>query len=115
MWGVPVCVRYGTADGSKVSCEMLDKAQGSMVLAGASQPTWVMPNANARAITVSAWARQNWPAWPMQIGRLGDAEQLAYADAVNAGFRHGDLDAGDALAALKPLTASKTARWRPRR
>src|SRR6185312_6635358 len=53
-WGVPVCVRYGTAangkdkaQSSKVACEMLDKATGSMVLAGAGTPTWIMPNANA--------------------------------------------------------------------
>jgi cytosol alanyl aminopeptidase len=42
-----------------------------------------------------------------QVGKFSDAEQLAYADAVNASFRHGDLDAGDVLIALKPLTASK--------
>src|SRR3546814_13387518 len=28
VWGVPVCVRYGTVDGSKVACEMLAKESG---------------------------------------------------------------------------------------
>jgi alanyl aminopeptidase len=41
-----------------------------------------------------------------EVGKLSDAEQLAYADAIDASFGHGDLDAGDVLAALKPLTAS---------
>ena len=107
VWGVPVCVRYGTAAGSKVSCEMLDKATGSMVLAGASTPTWVMPNANASGYYRFSLGKQALAKLTAQVSKLSDAEQLAYADAVNASFRRGDLDAGDVLAAFKPLTASK--------
>ena len=107
IWGVPVCVRYGTADGSKVSCEMLDKTTGSMVLAGASNPTWVMPNANASGYYRFSLGKDGLASLVKQVGKLSDAEQLAYADAVNASFRHGDLDAGDVLTALQPLTSSK--------
>ncbi|HEV2679932.1 MAG TPA: M1 family metallopeptidase [Rhodanobacter sp.] len=107
IWGVPVCVRYGTAAGSKVSCEMLDKATGSMVLADASNPTWVMPNANASGYYRFSLGKDGLAGLVKQVGKLSDAEQLAYADAVNASFRHGDLDAGDVLTALQPLTASK--------
>ena len=107
VWGVPVCVRYGTTDGSKVSCEMLDKASGSMLLAGASTPTWVMPNANASGYYRFSLGKQALANLTAQVGKLSDAEQLAYADAVNASFRRGDLDAGDVLAAFKPLTSSK--------
>ena len=108
VWGVPVCVRYGTAGGSKVDCQMLDKAQGSMVLAGASTPTWVMPNAGAQGYYRFGMTKGDLAALGKQIGTLADTEQLAYADAVSAGFRRGDIDAADALAALKPLAASKT-------
>jgi cytosol alanyl aminopeptidase len=107
IWGVPVCVRYGTADGSKVACEMLDKATGSMVLAGASNPTWIMPNANASGYYRFSLDKSELGGLVKQIGKLSDAEQLAYADAISASFRHGDLDAGDMLAALQPLTGSK--------
>jgi len=107
IWGVPVCVRYGTADGSKVACEMLDKAIGSMVLAGASNPTWIMPNANASGYYRFSLDKSELGGLVKQIGKLSDAEQLAYADAISASFRHGDLDAGDMLAALQPLTGSK--------
>ena len=107
IWGVPVCVRYGTADGSKVACEMLDKATGSMVLAGASKPTWIMPNANASGYYRFSLDKSELGGLVKQIGKLSDAEQLAYADAIGASFRHGDIDAGDMLAALQPLTASK--------
>ncbi len=107
LWGVPVCVRYGTADGSKVGCEMLGKATGSMVLAGASQPTWIMPNANAGGYYRFSLDKPQLVDLTAHVGKLSDAEQLAYADAVSASFRRGDLDAGDVLAAFKPLTDSK--------
>ncbi|WP_449425279.1 ERAP1-like C-terminal domain-containing protein, partial [Rhodanobacter lindaniclasticus] len=107
IWGVPVCVRYGTPDGSKVACEMLDKASGSMVLAGASKPTWVMPNANASGYYRFSLDKEALNKLVKQVGTLSDAEQLAYADAINASYRRGDLDAGQVLAALQPLTQSK--------
>ncbi|MFS8138770.1 MAG: ERAP1-like C-terminal domain-containing protein, partial [Thermomonas sp.] len=107
VWGIPVCVRYGTADGSKLACDMLDKATGSMLLAGASKTTWIMPNANASGYYRFSMGKQSLAALTAQVHKLSDAEQLAYADAVGASFQHGDLDAGDVLAALKPLTTSK--------
>jgi len=108
VWGVPVCVRYGSADGSKVSCQILDQAQGSMVLADASQPVWVMPNANGSGYYRFGMAKADLVGLGQRIGQLADTEQLAYADAIKAGFHNGDLDAGDVLAALKPLSVSKT-------
>jgi len=107
VWGVPVCVRYGTEGGSEVACEMLDKASGSMLLPGASNPTWVMPNANASGYYRFSLDKAALSGLVEQVGKLSDAEQLAYADAVNASFRHGELDAGDVLVALQPLTSSK--------
>jgi alanyl aminopeptidase len=107
VWGIPVCVRYGTADGSKVSCDVLAKATGIMLLAGASQPTWIMPNANASGYYRFSLGKKELADLTAHVGQLSDAEQLAYADAIDASFQHGDLDAGDALAALKPLTSSK--------
>ncbi|MEO7068380.1 MAG: M1 family metallopeptidase [Rhodanobacter sp.] len=107
VWGIPMCVRYGTADGSKVSCDMLDQAHGTMTLADASKPTWVMPNANGLGYYRFALDPTDLTNLAAKVGTLGDAEQLAYADAVSASFKHGDIDAAAALAALKPLTSSK--------
>jgi alanyl aminopeptidase len=113
LWGVPVCVRYGTsangkdeAQTSKVECKMLDQASGSMALPGAGKPTWVMPNANASGYYRFSLDKPQLTRLTAVVGKLSDAEQLAYADAVSASFRRGDLDAGDVLAAFKPLTAS---------
>lgn len=108
VWGIPVCVRYGTADGSKVSCEMLDKPTGTMELTGASSATWVMPNAYGRGYYRFSLAKSEWADLTQHIASLSDTEQLAYADGIDAGFRHGDLNAADALAALKPLAGVST-------
>jgi len=108
LWGIPVCVRYGTADGSKVACDMLDKSSGTMLLPGASKSTWVMPNANAAGYYRFSLGKGELAALTREVAKLSDTEQLAYADAIHASFEHGDLDAGQVLAALKPLTASKT-------
>jgi cytosol alanyl aminopeptidase len=108
VWGVPMCVRYGVAGGDKVKCEIFNTAEGSMVLDGATKGTWVMPNANGRGYYRFAEGKADLANLAKVVGKLSDAEQLAYADAVRAGFQHGDLDAGDVLAALKPVTASST-------
>lgn len=107
VWGVPVCVRYGTADGSKVNCELLEKATGTIALPGASATTWVMPNANASGYYRFGMGKDDLVRLGGQISHLTDAEQLAFADAADASFHHGDIGAGDLLAALKPLTASR--------
>jgi alanyl aminopeptidase len=104
-----MCVRYGTAGGAnKVKCELLDQATGTMVLDDAAKGTWVLPNANGRGYYRFAQSKTDLAALSKVVGTLSDAEQLAYADAVRAAFLHGDLDAGNVLAALKPITASKT-------
>ena len=108
LWGIPVCVRYATSDGTKVSCELFDQPTGTMVLADASASTWVMPNANARGYYRFNLSKQAWADLTQHVAVLSDTEQLAYADSIDAGFRHGDLNAGDALAALKPLTSVAT-------
>lgn len=109
VWGVPMCVRYGTTGGAnKVKCELLDQATGTMVLDDAAKNTWVLPNADGRGYYRFAQSKKDLASLAKVVGTLSDAEQLAYADAARAAFQHGDLDAGDVLAALKPLTASKT-------
>jgi alanyl aminopeptidase len=53
-------------------------------------------------------AKPEWHVLTQHVSTLKDTEQLAYADGIDAAFRHGELDAGDVLAALKPLTAAST-------
>jgi alanyl aminopeptidase len=107
IWGVPVCVRTGVG-AANVQCQMLDKAQGSMTLAGNQCPAWYMPNADARGYYRFSMAPADMAKLNGALDKLSDGEQLAYADAIDAAFHRGDIDAHDALAIMPELAASKT-------
>jgi cytosol alanyl aminopeptidase len=109
IWGIPVCVRYAAKVGLKVSCSVLDKPTGSMVLEDAATSAWVMPNADARGYYRFSLDKAGWSDLTQHAGMLTAPEQLAYADSIDAGFHKGEWNAGEAMAALKPLTAEATA------
>jgi alanyl aminopeptidase len=67
-----------------------------------------MPNANARGYYRFNLSKQDWNTLTQHVASLSDTEQLAYADSIDAGFRHGDLNASDVMNALKPLTGVAT-------
>ncbi len=109
LWGIPVCVRYSLASGNaKTQCELLDQEQGRMVLQGASASSWYMPNADAAGYYRFNMAHDDLVRLTDNIDKLPDTEQLAYADAINAGFSRGDLDAAAVLAAAPRLAKSGT-------
>ncbi|MEO6921810.1 MAG: M1 family metallopeptidase [Collimonas sp.] len=109
VWGIPVCVRYSVAGGDpKTQCELLDQAQGMMLLPGATASSWYMPNADAAGYYRFDMARDDLARLTGNLAQLPDTEQLAYADAINAGFRRGDLDAAAVLAAAPALAQSGT-------
>ncbi|HST29004.1 MAG TPA: M1 family metallopeptidase [Rudaea sp.] len=104
VWGVPMCVR--TPAGTR--CELFDTATGSMALADASCPAWYVPNAGARGYYRFSMAAKDLAKINGAFDQLSDAEKLAYADAIDAAFRHGDIDAHDVLAAVRKLAPSRT-------
>jgi alanyl aminopeptidase len=104
VWGVPLCVR--TPAGT--SCEMLATAQGEMRLKDAACPAWYMPNAGARGYYRFSMAAPDLAKLNGALGQLSDTEKLAYADAIDAAFRHGDIDAHAVLAAVRELAPAKT-------
>jgi alanyl aminopeptidase len=46
-WDIPVCVRYGSGEGSRNACTMLTQAEQDWRLGSGSCPAWVAANANA--------------------------------------------------------------------
>lgn len=105
-WGIPVCAR--TPAGT--DCTLLDKRSGELALSGKSCPAWVMPNADARGYYRFVMPHKDFEALSkVAADQLNDAEKLAWADAVDSGFRHGDFHAAEALTAMKVLAPSKTA------
>ncbi|MEQ4573487.1 MAG: ERAP1-like C-terminal domain-containing protein, partial [Gammaproteobacteria bacterium] len=105
-WGVPVCVKYGTAQGVRRACEMISGADGSIVLEGAGEDSWVLPNADGAGYYRFSLPKAQLAALGRHVNALNDAERLAYADAIDAAFRRGDADTADVLAAMKQLASA---------
>jgi aminopeptidase N len=103
LWGIPVCVRF--PDG--VQCRMLDTGTADMKIDGGRCPAWYVPNANGDGYYRFEMARPDRAALVKVIAQRNDAEQLVYADSVDAGFRRGDLDAAEVLDAMRRLAPSK--------
>ena len=104
LWQVPVCARYGRGDSVQEGCTLLTSASGSLPLAGAECPAWVMPNADGAGyyrFTLPApdHSRLSKDGWP----RLTARERLAVADSLTAAFAAATLPAADVLGALLPL------------
>ncbi len=105
-WGIPVCARSSAG----TDCTMLEKPTGTLALSGETCPIWVMPNADARGYYRFVMPHTDFAALSKVVAdTLDDAEKLAWSDAVDSGFRHGDFDAEDALTAMRVLAPSKTA------
>ena len=105
-WGVPVCVKYGTAQGVQRTCQMLSRGDGSIELKGADRNSWVLPNADGIGYYRFSLPKAQLAALGAHLDALNDAEKLSYADAVNAAFRKGDADSADVIAAMQRLAPS---------
>lgn len=109
-WGVPVCVKYGKGKNQVgTACQMLEDRSGSIALEGAGKNTWVFPNARGAGYYRFSLPKKQLAALGKQIGQLDENERLAYADAIDAAYRHGDADSDAVLAALTQLAPSASA------
>jgi len=112
LWGIPVCIRYGEPGApvaqSQVQCTLLDQAEGDVVLKGASDKVWYIPNADAAGYYHFAEAPDDFKRLSAQVAKLPDTEQLAFADAVSASYQHGDSDVTAVIEAARILAASPT-------
>ncbi|HBK45198.1 MAG TPA: aminopeptidase [Xanthomonadaceae bacterium] len=108
-WGLPVCVKYGTANGVQRTCQMVSGADGSIELKGAGRNSWVFPNADGAGYYRFSLPKAQLATLGQHIDALDDAEKLAYADAIDAAFRTGDADVADVVAAMKQLAPARAA------
>ncbi|HJU07673.1 MAG TPA: M1 family metallopeptidase [Rhodanobacteraceae bacterium] len=102
-WGIPVCVRFphGT------QCQMLDGKSAQMSIEGGQCPSWYMPNADGVGYYRFSMAKADRSALVDVIAQRDDAEQLVYADSVDADFHRGEIGADEVLAAMRELAPSK--------
>ncbi|MEO7066887.1 MAG: M1 family metallopeptidase [Rhodanobacter sp.] len=103
LWGLPVCMRFPNG----TQCQLLDSKTADMKVQGGQCPAWYMANANGDGYYRYEMADADQAALTKVIAQRADGEQLAYADSIDAAFHRGDLDAAQALAAMRELAPSK--------
>jgi len=106
----PVCVTVGeaSAPGGRRACTLLDGAEGTLPIEGASCGAWVMPNAGATglyrwALPIADERLLVTAAWPSLSAR----ERVAVATNLAAALHAGTLPAADILSLLPALARAR--------
>ncbi|MCA0392647.1 MAG: M1 family metallopeptidase [Proteobacteria bacterium] len=109
-WTLPMCVRYGDGEATRTQCALVSGRASRVELHEArSCPAWVMPNADARGYYRYVLEAPLQAALTGRFASLGEREQQAYADALQAGFKAGTLASSAFLAALPQLAGARSA------
>ncbi|MEO6409792.1 MAG: M1 family aminopeptidase [Burkholderiaceae bacterium] len=106
-WRVPVCVRWGDAQGGGGSqCSLVGASSNVLALKAPSCPAWVMPNAGGAGYYRFALGAEDAAALEANFDRLDEREQRAYADSIDAAFSAGVIDVPRFLRASTRLAAA---------
>ncbi|UXI67636.1 M1 family metallopeptidase [Tahibacter amnicola] len=106
-WGIPVCIRSGRGDVVAEQCHLVESATADIAIEGGC-PDWYHANANGQGYYRISMAKADQSKLTAVVASLPDAEQLAYADMIRAGFERGEVDAPTVLAAMEKLSTSRT-------
>lgn len=106
-WQVPLCVRYGTADGTGKDCMLLTGAKARLPLKATSCPTFVMPNADGAGYYRFALDATGWQSLMANFDHLGEAEALLAADSLSAAWKADRLPTDAWLAGVRTIAQSK--------
>jgi alanyl aminopeptidase len=105
-WHIPVCVRYGTADGDTVRrCERITTASARMTLTEAQCPAWVMPNAAGSGYYRIALDDAGWNALLERLAALDESEARTLQGSLSAAFRSGDASAATLIDSFAAFAA----------
>lgn len=102
-WSLPLCVRYGQADGAHEQCALVEGAEATVELKARSCPSWVMPNADGAGYYRFDLAPADQARLEANFDKLSEREQRSYADSVDAAFSAGRLDSQAFLRAAARL------------
>ncbi|MBL4633554.1 MAG: M1 family metallopeptidase [Kofleriaceae bacterium] len=107
-WSLPVCYRYPSNDGRVIrECTMLTEQATRVRLKRSSCPPCVHPNDLESGYYHYKLEPSGYSALYSQ-GRLDPREQLGFLHSVNASLRSGELELGDALRVLAPMSNSRS-------
>lgn len=110
IWQVPVCVRWGSRQGTGRACTLLRAPSGTLELEGARRcPDWVVGNEGARGYYRVAYPPELLSALGRRLGKLPVAEQVAFLADARALVLAGRLPIGDALALATKVSADRGA------
>jgi alanyl aminopeptidase len=104
-WQIPVCARYGSGDGWRETCRLVDAERRRIPLEGGCAE-WVMPNASAAgyyrwALAPDDGRRLLTNGWSL----LSAPERLSVAMNLEASFRAGAIGPNEVFPALAALAA----------
>ena len=106
LWQVPFSARWGSADGSGGSMQMmLTEASSILPFEEGPCPDWVMPNADGKGYWRFTTNPENWAGLTEAFGSLTPGEQLVFADSVTAAFNAGSIDASTMLSGIAATTS----------
>lgn len=106
-WQLPLCVRYGTAEGVGKDCALLTSASTRIPLKADGCPTFVMPNADGAGYYRFALDAAGWQSLLANFDQLNELEALLAADSLSAAYQANRLSTDAWLAAVATLATSK--------
>jgi len=104
VWGLPVCVRHGSAEGAQ--CALVREPRAELALRGGACGSWVMPNAGGAGYYRFALPPDEWARLEGTFASLAPREQGMTADALTAGFERGTRAPADVLRGASRIAAS---------
>lgn len=106
-WQIPLCVRYGTAEGTGKECTLLTDVTARMPLTTKSCPTFVMPNSDGAGYYRFALDKAGWQNLMANFDRLTETGAIMAADSVSAAYEANRMPTETWLAAVRTIASSK--------
>ncbi|WP_371398463.1 M1 family metallopeptidase [Fretibacter rubidus] len=106
-WQIPVCAKFGYADGSTQKvCSLMKRAESTMNRMDENCPTFVMPNENGAGYYRFSLDNEGWTALLANLDKLNTREVLTVQDSLESAFRAGKVDASVFIKGMETLAAS---------
>ncbi len=105
-WQIPVCAKFGYADGSsEKSCVLMKKPVETQTVELDSCPAYMTPNENGSGYYRFSLDSAGWSGLIDNLGSLNTREALTAQDSLVAAFRAGEVDADVFLKGQKAFAA----------
>lgn len=106
-WQIPLCVRYGSGNGSGKECTLLTEASTRVPLKTKSCPAFVMPNADGAGYYRFALDQAGWQSLMANFDQLSETGAIMAADSVSAAYEANRMSTDTWLAAVRTIANSK--------